>query len=113
MLGTIVVGASARFQDPGLMLSGLRMANTAEETADAWIDLSRRNPAVKNALLKFTEISAGGVVVGMHIAMFAPLAASRGIVPAGLAGITPEESEEMTAFMMAAAAPQNGPGGSN
>lgn len=108
MIGAGVCGIALRTGDPGLLLSGQKVADGAESVADAWIDLSRRSPGVKAALRKLTEVSAGGVVAGMHVAMFAPLLASRGVVPAAMAGVSQEEA--MAAAAMTGFVQQNGTG---
>lgn len=95
MMGTGLIGIGMRMDDAGIAGSGVSMVNMAEETAAAWIELSRKNPKVKAYLKKITEAGASAVVIGMHIAMFMPLLASRGILPESMMGNmmgTPEPS---------------------
>jgi hypothetical protein len=82
MLGMVFIGVGMRIEDVGLQASGMKTVEMAPVIADAWIDLSRRNPAVKAALKRLTEVTAGGVILGYHFSILAPYLASRGIVPA-------------------------------
>jgi hypothetical protein len=52
-----------------------------------------KNPKVKSALRKFTEGSAFAGLVGVHVAMAAPVLASRGILPPHLAAILSADPE--------------------
>lgn len=81
MIGVGVIGIGMRLGDEGLSGSGEKMVEMAESTADAWIDLARRNPKVRAYLVKITQASATANVIGMHVAMFTPLLASRGVFP--------------------------------
>lgn len=80
-MGGALIMVGMRLDDGGLVGSGSETISRADLIADAWIDLARRNPAVKQWLKKVTEVSAVGMVVGAHIACAIPFLASRGILP--------------------------------
>lgn len=91
-IGMGVVGLGMRMGDLGLQGTGLEIVNQADAVSSAWVDLSRKNPKVKAYLKKITEVSAAGVVIGIHVSMLIPILASRGVLPAGMAGMTePQE----------------------
>jgi hypothetical protein len=96
-----------------MILSGVRTMEIAPSISDAWIDLSRRNRAVKDALIRFTEVSAAAVVIGMHVSMLAPFLASRGVIPEAMAGVSDETRMAAMAFQMAGSPNGTPPGGNN
>lgn len=79
--GSLALGIGLRLEDQGIAASGVKTVEMAEPIAEAWLDLADKNPKVKNALLKMTEVSSLGVLVGMHVTMLVPLLVDRGIVP--------------------------------
>lgn len=80
-IGGVVIAIGNAKNDDGLKGVGLKCVNNADRAADAWIELAAENPKIKAMLLRFTETSKVGVLVGIHVAMFVPLLADRGIVP--------------------------------
>jgi hypothetical protein len=85
MLGMGIVGVGLRIGDEGITGSGAVTVDMADSIAVAWIDLARKNPKVKAYLKKLTEASSVAVLVGMHVAILAPLLASRGVIPTSMA----------------------------
>lgn len=86
-IGLAVIGIGISREDNGVRDTGVSMVNHAEQAAEAWLDLADQNPAVKRALKKFTEASAIGSLVVVHLSMAAPLLADRGVIPAPLAAM--------------------------
>lgn len=95
-LGLLAMGMNR--EDAGLAGTGTALIENAETVAEAWLDLADQNPAVKRALVKFTQVSAAGTLVTMHGMMLLPLLADRGVIP------------PMVAATMAGQAQQNGNG---
>ena len=98
-IGLAVSGIGVARSDTGLMGTGAAMVNNAEHASEAWLDLADQNPRVKAALVKFTEASAIGSLVAVHLSMAVPLLASRGVIPdqfvaamSGATGGAPEAS---------------------
>lgn len=87
MVGMLVIGIGMPREDPGLIGMGTQMVNRSDAVADAWLELAEKNPKVKAALRRFSEGSAAATLIGVHLSMAAPLLASRGIVPEGLAAL--------------------------
>jgi hypothetical protein len=85
-VGVTLIGFGQHKDDKGLVFTGIKVCESAEPIADAWLDLADQNPAVKKALKKFTEVTAAGTLIGMHVSMILPLLADRNIVPGFLAG---------------------------
>lgn len=87
MVGGAVVGLGFQFKDPGLQGTGIRVMEMSQETALAWVALSRKNATVKAWLKRITEASAAGAVVSMHVTMLIPLLASRGVLPGAMVDV--------------------------
>jgi len=87
-IGVAVGGIGVAREDQGLMGTGAMFAANAEAASSAWLDYADQNPAVKRALKKFTEASAVGSLVAVHVVMLAPLLIDRGVIPASVAGVT-------------------------
>jgi hypothetical protein len=83
-IGGLIIGIGARFEDQGLVGTGAATINNAEMIAEAWIDVSQKNPKVKAWLEKITEVSALGVLVSLHVATVLPLLMDRGVIPPGM-----------------------------
>lgn len=86
-IGVTVAGIGVAKSDQGLAVTGATVTNNAEAAASAWLDYADQNPAVKKALKRFTEASAIGSLVAVHVAMIAPLLVDRGVIPAAAAGV--------------------------
>lgn len=101
MAGVLVMGIGLRPRkigeeihapgDPGLVATGEAIVTRADAAVEAWLDLADKNPKVKTALRRFTEGSAFAGLIGVHVAMAAPVLASRGILPPQLAVILSTE----------------------
>lgn len=90
MMGMVIAGIGEVKQDPGVHGTGVALMSQGEAIAETWMDLADKNPKVKNALKTFTEVSAVGAVVGIHVTCAMPLLASRGVVPAFMMGAATE-----------------------
>lgn len=84
MAGGIALGIGFRIADQGLVGTGAKTLEMADAISVAWIDLSRRNPAVKKWLQRVTEMGSTSVLVGMHVAIIVPLLIDRGVIPASM-----------------------------
>jgi hypothetical protein len=76
----LVIAATAG-ENEQVQAAGIHVVNTADAAADAWMELAGQNAKVKKALQRFTEGTSFAGLVGVHVAMFAPLAAARGFIP--------------------------------
>ena len=84
-IGMGIIGIGMARNDGGLAGTGTATVNNAEQIAEAWLDLADKNPSVKKALKKFTEISATGTLVGLHITLLIPLLIDRQVIPEPMA----------------------------
>lgn len=80
-IGIAAMGIGARKGDNGIAGTGLAMVESAEAAADAWMELADKNPKVKIALQRITEVTAVGVLAGIHVGIMFPLLVDRGVVP--------------------------------
>jgi hypothetical protein len=87
MLGLAIITIAMPTDDEGLAQTGVMITERADAAADAWIDVADKNPKVKTALRKFTEGSAFAGLFAIHLSMFAPVLASRGILPPQIAAL--------------------------
>jgi len=86
-IGVGIGGIGVGKRDEGLAATGAMVVTNAEAAAAAWLDYADQNPAVKRALKRFTEASAIGSLVAVHVAMLAPLLVDRGVIPAAAVGV--------------------------
>lgn len=91
--GIAITQFGLKIGDEAVSLTGVNFVNSSEEISEAWVRLGEKNPKVKAALKKFTEYSALGTVVAVHIAAFSPILISRGILP-DLAGMTGQSAPD-------------------
>lgn len=80
-IGGVVVTFGFQLEDNGLTGVGTGLINQAETLAEAWVELGNQNPKVKKALQRFTEASAAGTVIALHLSVLTPLLMDRGILP--------------------------------
>lgn len=85
--GLILAGVGMAREDVGIQSVGIGMANGSQAIGEAWMDLADKNPKVKAALVKFTEVSSVGVLVSLHVAIVLPFMADRGMIPV-IPGVT-------------------------
>jgi hypothetical protein len=85
--GLLIAGVGMARADEGITSVGVGLANGSQAIGEAWMDLADKNPKVKAALLKFTEVSSVGVLVSLHVAVVLPFMADRGMVPV-IPGVT-------------------------
>lgn len=97
-LGVGVSLLGVQLQDEGIAQTGVKINGMADITADAWLELAKENPKIMETLIRLTEASKMGVLVGCHIAMIVPFLVNRGMVPAHVGGMvmmaTDRPSEE-------------------
>lgn len=80
-IGMGMIGIGMRIEDAGLVGTGTATVNGSEQIAEAWLDLADKNPQVKKALKKFTEVSAAGTLIGLHITLLIPILIDRKVIP--------------------------------
>lgn len=85
VIGASLTGIGLRVNDAGLANAGVATIERAEVISEAWLDLADSNPKVKSALLKLTEVSSVGVLVGLHLTIALPILIDRKIVPDSMA----------------------------
>ena len=88
--------------DVSLVATGNNVIARADDVANTWLELAEQNKAVRRFLEGFTEGSAVASLVGLHLVMAAPFAASRGAVPEQMAMMVMHpEAREATAQYVA------------
>lgn len=85
-VGMLTVASAMAREDDALVAFGTAVTSRAEAAADAWLELADQNPAVKAALIKFTQGSAVANLAAVHLSMVFPLLAARGVIPPIVAG---------------------------
>jgi hypothetical protein len=103
--GAAVAGLGMARQDIGLVGSGSALIEQSEAISEAWLDLCDSNPKVKQVLIRMTEVSSVGVLVGLHVSVAIPVLVTRGIIPEQFASAAQQAA---TANAAAAAANANG-----
>lgn len=103
MVGMGVHAVAQARGDVNMVAAGVNITSQANGTADAWLELSQQNPQVKRMLQGFVQGSAVANLVGAHVAMIAPIVASRGIIPpqVGLMFLSPDAVAAAEAMMAA------------
>jgi hypothetical protein len=79
--GMAIIGVGMSRSSEDTANAGAHIVNMAPAVSDAWIDLANQNPQVKRYLQKLGEGSATATLIGLHVAMLAPLAAAGGLLP--------------------------------
>lgn len=81
MFGGVLTSAGMVRSDNGLVQTGVVVIERSEMLAEAWMDLADTNPAIKVALRRFTEGSAVGGLILLHLTCAMPLLVDRGVIP--------------------------------
>ena len=85
MFGIGVAGLGAGIGDNGIAGVGMAMLSTADDAADAWMELAERNPKVRERLEQLTSASALGGIIAVHFTMLTPLLVDRKVFPSAMA----------------------------
>lgn len=86
-LGMGVTAIGLQLGDNGIMGTGIKVTESSGMVASAWMDVAEQNKKVKDALVKFTEASRVGTLIGCHLAMMLPILVDRGVVPGAVAAM--------------------------
>lgn len=114
--GTVGMGMHALATmrgDVGMVAASVNIVASAEDTANAWVELAQNNAQVRKMLEGFIQGSAVATLVGCHVTMIVPVLSARKMVPpeVGNMMLKPEAREAASQYAAAAAAAQtNGNG---